>query len=280
MQPRQRLRRVASVGLALAALLAAPSGAQTLYAAEATTRTLRTIDPADGSMLSTIGALTHPNGVMMARPIAMDPITGTMYAVFVDGIGAWRFATLDLATAAYSDVASLAERIRDLTFDATGKLWAVVGSIGANANSLVSIHTASGAITLENGSLPTSGQNKIAYQPATDTLYLLGNAAGSYELYSLKPAAPGTLSNIPLSGATITGSTQPAMVYDPIMDLILTQGTDDDWVSITPAGTVTTEATLSDHVAGLAWDRKTTASFIFADGFESGDTAAWSSAVP
>jgi hypothetical protein len=190
----------------------------------------------------------------------MNPITGDMYAIHTNsGNANWFLATLNLATGAYTDIADMnPERLRDITFDDTGKLWGVTSSSGPNPHSLVSVNLLSGASTLENGALPTT-QNRIAYDPQTDTLYIQGARSGNGELYSLSPSAPNALTTVTLSGASIPTSGQPPMVFDPINDVLILKPAGTNWTRITTSGVVTsTTPSFTDTVGGLAFDQATT----------------------
>ncbi len=263
---------LASLSLVFIGFFAAgQANAQILYGVLQDTSELRILDPSDASTLSTLGTITHPNGVDRGRAIAVDPTTGTLYCMLSVGPGmSWAFGTLGL-DASFSQIDFLSDGVRDMAFDARGKLWAVVGRIGARSSSLVSINTITGAVTLENGALPTSGRNKIAYVGTSDTLYILGDTAGPWELYSLSPASPTNLTQVPLSGIVLNDTSQPPMTYDPIAGVLRTVRSEADWIAITLDGVVTLEGPFPGYtLGGLAFYGP-----IFADGFESGDTSAW-----
>jgi hypothetical protein len=245
--------------------------AQTLYATTEGPPFLLTLNPTTGDVITTVGALTNVNGVDIGRSIAMDPISGTMYGVYPDfAAGDWQFASLDLGTGAFTNIANMGnERIRDMTFDSTGKLWAVMGAAATNPHALVSVNTSTAALTVENGSLPTVS-NRIAYDPKTDTLYLQGEDGPDAELYTLSPSTPGTLNAVTLSGVPIFTGSQPGMVFDPIVDRLLIKERDvEGWTMITPAGFVSRTATIDDVVlAGLAFDQATTSIPVELSAFE------------
>lgn len=273
---------IALSSLALCAILAvSPSyggGASThpLYNNEGGRLTL--IDPASGAFLTLIGNLTGL--VDRTRGLAIDPLTRVAYLEYEDLDGDWRLGTVDLATAAVTDIGDHDERFRELAFDSTGKLWGVSGQVDANSGALLSIDTNTGATTLENGSLPTV-RNKLAYAPGTDTLYILGQDSGTqiWELYSLSPAAPMSLTQIALSGINLDSASMNngGMVFDPVANVLLTEhqvASGEDFLAITPGGLVTSLGNPSD-LLGLAFFPAQ----VFADGFESGDTTGWSSTV-
>ncbi len=250
--------------------VAAPASAQILYAVLEANAELRILDPSDASTLETLGTIDHPN-VQLGRGIALHPTTGALYSIIQVNTGViWRFGTLD-STASFTEIAALAHAIRDLAFDSTGKLWAVTGLMGPDGDSLVSIDTNTGAVTLENGALPTTGRNKIAYVAETDTLYLLGDTIGQWELYSFSPSSPMSLTQVPLSGVELDDTSEPPMIYDSAAEVLRTLDTNSNWTAITLSGVVTTEAPFPGYnIGGLAFDTP-----IFADGFESGDTSSW-----
>ena len=269
----KKKKLVLLAGVLVCLSLAGPSHAQTLYGVLESTEDLRVLDPSDASTIAILGTITHPNGATLGRAIALDATTGTLYATFPIGGGTWVFGTLGF-DASFSEIAVTPDAIRDMVFDASGKLWAVVGNMGPNANDLVSVNTSTGAITLENGALPTTGRNKLAYVATSDTLYLLGDTDGPWQLYSFSPATPTDLTQVPLSGIVLDDMNQPPMAYDPAGEVLRTQDTDGNWVAITLGGVVTLEAPFLSNLGGLAFDGP-----FFSDGFESGDTLAWSSTV-
>ncbi len=246
--------------------------------------TLTRIDPATGETLSTVGPLV---GVAsQARGLAISPLTGIAYLEYETFTNQWRFGSVDLATGVVSDVGGHSQRIRDLTFDGTGKLWAVTGRIGANSHSLISVDASTGATVLENGALPIE-RNKIAYDPGTDTIFLLGWDPGSqaWELYSFSPADPATLTQIALSGTGLDNGDneqRPGMGFDPQANVLLTELAVGDsgveqFVMITPGGVVSSTGEPTEQgFSGLDAEP----ALIFADGFESGDALRWSSTTP
>lgn len=245
--------------------------------------TLTRIDPATGDTVSTVGPLAGE--AVQARGLAVSPVTGTAYLEYQNAIGTWRLGVVDLMTGLVSDVGGHIERIRDLTFDATGKLWAVSGLIGGS-HSLISVDTSTGATTLENGSMPTE-RNKIAYDPETDTLYVLGWDTGDqvWQLHSLSPADPSSLTQIALSGIELdngNNTQRGGMGFDPTAGVMLTEHSVEpsgqvQFVRITPAGVV---SSTGEPVAQAYFGLDAGPGLIFEDGFESGDTLSWSSTIP
>ncbi|MEM7582084.1 MAG: hypothetical protein AAF560_01775 [Acidobacteriota bacterium] len=269
MTPWKRAVWLACLGVACA--LGGPARAQYLYGITAGSAELRVLNPADASTITVLGEITHPDGVDRGRAIAFDPTTGVFYTTFPTGEATdWVFGTVGL-DASFTQIAEMADAIRDMTFDASGKLWAVIGVRGPNVNNLVSVDKATGAVTLENGGLPTSGRNKIAYVAATDTLYVLGDTAGPWELYAFSPASPTNMTQVPLSGVVLNQPSQPPMVYDPEAEVFRTMSGATEWVAITLGGVVTMEAGFPGYdLGGLTFDGP-----FFADGFESGDLSGW-----
>ncbi len=244
--------------------------------------TLKRIDPATGDTVATVGSLA---GVAsQGRGLAVSPVTGVAYLEYQNSVFDWRLGIVDLDTGVVSDVGNHGERIRDLTFDATGKLWAVTGLVGGHA--LISVDTATGAVTVEAGSLPTQ-RNKIAYDPGTDTIFVLGwdNGDQAWQLHSLSPSAPASLTQIVLSGTALdngSNTQRGGMGFDARAGVMLTEHSVEpiprvEFVMISRDGVV---SSAGEPVGQVYFGLDAGPGLIFQDGFESGDTLGWSSTAP
>lgn len=248
-----RLARLIAAALAaLAAATATP--AQTLYSNFFFSPELLTVDPANGMTLTNVGAFTAPDGVNLSTALAFDAATETMYVVYQNGSGGWVLGTIDLATAAITPVGAT-EAIRGLVFDDTGTLWGVTGQNADPIHGLVTVNTATGVVTTQNGALP-SISNKIAFNTATGELCILGDESGTIILYCFDPATPAQFTFTGLSGDSGdlvgTAAAQPGFVYDPSQNLYLTDNAG-DWATITPGGAVSYDPTPIPSHGGLAF---------------------------
>jgi hypothetical protein len=260
---------------AFAALLllgAASAGAQTLYASNRDTLALEVLDPATGVATSTIAVMTETaNGIANVTGMAMDPATGVLHLAYQDGGGAtWRIGSIDLVTAVVAPLAVVSmNSVRDMTFDGLGNLWIATGSGGSNPHSVGTVNLATGVLTLQIAAPPTD-RNKLAYDQLNDAMYLLGRNSGNgaVEMYAFSPAAPGALTNIPLSGAALSTNGNPPLVYDRIADLLRTANSATAWRTIDRTGVVADPGSISENWGGLAYDQATTMVPVELSGFE------------
>jgi len=246
--------------LSSVAVLAAPVGAQTLYSLSVTSSVLQTVDPATGAPIAAVGT----DDVSDNKGLAMNPSNELLYAAEGQAhTDPWQLITIDPAddgTEATIGDTGTDEKVRDLVFDAAGTLWAVTGAQSGNADALLTLNPSTGAPTVQNASLPTD-KNRIAYRRGWNDLWLLGRGAGNTaKLYRIAPSAPGTLTEVALSGDDL-GSLFPyiGFVYDPYGDRFLASN-DLDWFEVTPGGVVTQLSEfVTDNTYGLAFDAVTTA---------------------
>jgi DNA-binding beta-propeller fold protein YncE len=267
---RGRIRSLAGATMILATLVAAPMSAEaeTLYALERNGPNLRTIDRTTGGDISTVGS-TVTGGW---RGMAMDPQTGVMYVTDSEYL-----FTIDLATGATSQIGLFGSvLVRDLSFDDQGQLYGVTGNQGSNQNSLHLISTVSGSASFLIA-LGGSGSHGIAYDPAElDALYHLSRN-GVFERVDLTNlfVTPIGTSGDPIIGRPL------GFVYDPIDDVFRFFDDTGRYYFEERDGTVTATGTSNPtQYFGLAFDQETTRVVLFRDGFESGDTTAWSNTVP
>jgi len=262
-------------------VLATPVDAQTLYSLSVSNEVLQTVNPATGEPISAVGT----DDVSNNKGLAMNPSNGLLYAA--EGAAhtdPWQLITIDPADGSESILGDTGadEKVRDLVFDAAGTLWAVTGAQSGNADALLTLNPSTGAPTVQNASLPTD-KNRIAYRRGWNDLWLLGRGAGNTaKLYRIAPSAPGTLSEVALSGDDL-GSSFPyiGFVYDPDGDRFLASN-DLDWFEVTPGGEVTQLSSfVTDNTFGLAFDAVTTAftRYVFVDGFDLDGVCAWTTSV-
>jgi hypothetical protein len=229
-----------ATGLALLLAVAASGTAHArLYAvsgAGGASSTLYELDPADGSVIATIGA----TGVSHVTGIACHPQTGVMYAVRNDPD---QLLTIDTSTGLATVVGPTAAQIPDIAFDSSGTLYAWSES----GDDLVTIDLLTGAASVVGECSCSTARTGLAFDSADD-LYM---SAGSS--IALMDAAIGTItSSVPLSA-----STQNMLAFDASDALYGGQRTGSGFtlVTIDPAtGTVTTVGSnLLADISGIAF---------------------------
>ncbi len=266
---------IAAAALAVAAAIGTPSRAvgETLYALELGGSDFRIIDRLTGTDVATISSVLFGSW----RGIAMSPTSGVMYATDKESL-----YRLDLTTGVETEIGLFGSvLIRDLTLDREGLLYGVSGSLGSDPHSLHLIDTSVGAAA---ALFPLSGVggHAIAYDPAEpETLYHLAFEAGpSATIFESVDLSSGAATPIPLSGDSIQG-VPLGLVYDSIDGLFRLFDDDGFYYTLMRNGVITAVGTQNATVYfGLAFDQLTTRGLLFADGFESGDTSAWSTTVP
>ena len=238
--------------LTLSLGLATAASAQTLYAVEwqPDQGILATIDPADGSIISTIGNVTpvtnQSNG---QRGLAMDPTTGTMYLLAGNP---QELYTVDLGSAALTLVGAMSQRLRDIAFDDTGQLYGVSVSGGGDPNSLFTIDKADGTQTLQVALNGTNGHG-LAFNPGMPTL-LWHIAGGVFETIEI---GTNTITPIGLSG-TGTASDILALFFDPFSGEFRYFDSSDEYFAVTAAGVQSSIGTAGDNFFAAAWDQAST----------------------
>ncbi|MDH3405155.1 MAG: hypothetical protein OES32_04870 [Acidobacteriota bacterium] len=264
-------RRGVAFLVAAASVLPAPAVAETLYALELNGGDFRVVDRATGADVETISTTVFGSW----RGIAMSPVSGILYATDVGSL-----FTLDTTSGETVEIGPFGGAlVRDLTFDGAGQLYGVTGAQGSAANSLHAIDTATGAVTFLVALNGNAG-HCIAYDPEEPgTVYHL--AAGlAQQIFERVDLGSGAITPIGLAGDPIL-SPSLGLVYDPLAGLFRFFDAQGRYYALARDGTVTAAGTQNPTVYfGLAFDQPTTQFVIFEDGFESGDTSAWSATVP
>ncbi len=248
----------------------AGAGADILWALEKDGPNLRIIDPATGADLVTVSSTLTGQW----RGIAIDPATGVLHATETELL-----FLIDKTTGAATPVGLFGDvLVRDLTFDHLGQLYGVTGSQGADAGSLHAIDAGTGLATFLVA-LGGAGGHGIAHDPQQPgTFYHLAQWAEGPGTFEQVDLATLTVTPIGLSGDPITGRSR-GLEYDPVDGLFRVFDESGRYYAVERDGTVTAGAQNPTRYFGLAYD-ETFEQLIFSDGFESGDTTAWSQAVP
>jgi hypothetical protein len=227
----------------------------------------RVVDRTTGADIATISTVVAGGW----RGMAMSPTTGVMYITDTEGL-----STIDLTTGATANLGLFGSTlIRDLTMDRNGLLYGVSGAQGSSPHSLHLIDTANANVT---ALFPLSGGggHGIAYDPAEPgAIYHL-----AFSIFESVDLTSGGITPIGLSGDPIPDPPL-GLVYDSIDGVFRFFDDQGRYYALARDGTVTATGSQNPTIYfGLAFDQLTTRGSLFADGFESGDTSAWSSTVP
>ena len=133
------------------AMVAMPTGANTLYSISRDDDQLRTISPVDGMTQGTPVTITLPaSTVHGGNGLATDPWTADLYALvrIVDGFPPNRWLVIiDPATGTSTFVGNTFEKFAGLAFDSGGTLYAVTGDGGSTPESLYTLSLVDGSPT-------------------------------------------------------------------------------------------------------------------------------------
>jgi hypothetical protein len=179
---------------------ASASFGQTLYAVtgagSGTASTLYTLNPADGSVVSTIGA----TGVNSISGLAVHPSTGVIYAHVNEYYGTWgdgALATLNPTTGAATIIGRTNLQSPDMTFSPSGTLYAWSENGG---DVLCTINLSTGAPTqIGSHNISTYGTG-LCFNPVNSKLYLKNDA--SWKIYELDSSNGTVISAVSYSGST------------------------------------------------------------------------------
>jgi len=148
---------------------------------------LHVLDPANGSVLRTIG----PTGFNHVTSIDIDPTSGIVYAVTNES---QQLLILDPDTGAGTVVGNTGHQIPDLAFDPAGRLYGWSESV----DNLVSIDLDTGQATIVGGCACSTSRTGLASDSA-GKLYMKSNSS----LNTLNPATGAILSTVSIpSGET------------------------------------------------------------------------------
>ena len=239
-------------------LLPSPAGAQDLYSLDRSTPThLRRVDPADGSTLSSRTViLAGAEGELAGDGLAQHPVTGELFALLRDAGAASRILVkLDPGSGRAERVGDTGESLVELTFDATGTLYAV-----SEEKLLFTVSTADATPTLvlalPNGAGP---DRNVAFNPDDGLLYHFAGSGVAND-----PIDGQIFERVDLAGGpSVTGIPLPhqpnwpvGMTYLPMADEFLVaaggEETGDRLYRLSPSGDVTFVGRLAHESGGLA----------------------------
>ncbi len=243
-----------------------------LYSLDTYFHQVRRLSP-DFATLDSVPITLAGATILLANGMAIDPTTGQVWALlFLEDQEGRELVKLHPATGVATRVGNTGDYFAALAFDADGVLYGLTGNEGDFQRQLFTLDLTNGAPTpfLDlSAMLPSYRGVSLAYHPGDGMLYA---------------AAPHGVVAVDLSGptATLVGPCRTFMEFaSAATSLDATGLLVADRVNRlfrfdldTAAGTF---LGYTDHTSkGLVFR----SSLIFADGFESGDTASWSTTSP
>ena len=253
------MKRVNLLIIYLAMSLSGLAQAQTvLYAIDNQSNTLAILDPQTGAIQSTISITVAGKTIQSSNGLAVDPLTGKLYAAvkFFGSAGAGRnLLLIDPNTGSATDIGNMGQPIAGLAFDMNGTLYGVSGDCNngcggaATPETLFTVNTTTAVLTLFQTLGNGNDGEAIGYNPVDGAMYhMSGTGAGFiFEKIDLNTRA---VTSIPLSGAPILEREAIGFTYDPNRDLFV--GSLIDWVigsgqfvTVSPTGFVTDVSNLS-----------------------------------
>ncbi len=202
-------RLLAIATLSIASLFTA-SAAPILFAVSGSgnaSSNLYTVDPTTGA-----ATLVGATGFSHITGLAFNPVTGVLYGHVSNIFGspsATDLVTINRTTGAAALVGSTDNQVPDMTFSASGVLYAwseCLTSGCTNTDDLYTINTSTGAATFVGESGINTSNTGLAFSPL-GALYL---KSGS-QLYILDPLTGQSIS----LGATLDASTNNALAFSP-----------------------------------------------------------------
>lgn len=187
------------LALVLFALTSTMTNAQNYYAVHSPDGDAHfaTLSTSNGLETSFVLVTLNGNQVDGCTGMAKNPLTGDLYVVAKAG-SVFTLATIDPSTGVCSGIAVLTEKFAGITFDDTGVLYGVTGDGANTPETVYSINTTTGALTLV--AQPGTGFDgeAIAYNSNDGLLYRYG---GGTLFQSIVPA---------------TGTTTPIFLDRPV----------------------------------------------------------------
>jgi uncharacterized repeat protein (TIGR01451 family) len=235
---------------------------------------IRRIDTVTYNALDAVQITLAGSTVTRGNGMAQHPATGVFWALLtLDGQFGRELVTVDPMTGVASSVGDTGDRFAGLAFDRHGVLYGVTGN-GANVPlQLFTLDQTTGTPTpfldISAELDPYSGV-AIAYSPGDQMLYVTGGTS----LLAVDPSGP---SSAPVDMCRTLYATANAATSLDDTNLLLVNDYDDlvRFDLTTNVGSMMGYGINSSK--GIVWTEPLT---IFADGFESGDTSAWSNVTP
>ncbi|MBK7808976.1 MAG: T9SS type A sorting domain-containing protein [Saprospiraceae bacterium] len=133
---------------------------------------------------------------------AKNPVTDIIYAIVkVSGVNGRVLCTFNPTDATMTQIGNLGDNFSSITFSPSGQLFGVTGDGATVKETLYDINPADGSKTLLTALGNGADGEVICYNPDDNMIYhWSGNGTIVYE--KILPAAPYTVTNIPIIGAT------------------------------------------------------------------------------
>jgi len=229
-----------------------------LYGVDANINLISEVDPATGEDIASAAVLLEGEAVSGFNGIATDPTTAEIYAVArLDSRSQRLIIKVEPSTGEATLVGDTGEAIAGIAFDAEGTLYAITGDGGAPGSTLFTVDKSTGALTVFLGPLSANGSGEaIAFNSDDGRLYRFsgGTSIEAIDLDTLNVEV------ISLTGDTAPNGPPSGVVYDQDQGLFLAirwVSTGPLYYSVSPAGAVTTIASVSEPRKGFAFSSGT-----------------------
>jgi hypothetical protein len=148
---------------------------ETLYSVSRDDDLLRTIDPTNGSTLSSVTITLSGKTIFGANGLATDPGTGVLWAILkISGQSGRQLVTIDPDTGVATSVGNTGDRFAGLAFDSSGRLFGVTGDGAGVRETLCILSTADAT----HGCVNIFGGNGLARNPLSGELWALLRISG------------------------------------------------------------------------------------------------------
>lgn len=161
---------------------------------------LRTVDPADGSTISSVTITSVEGGVNGANGLAVDPTTGIMYAVLQISGGVGRtLHTIDPDTGVATLIGALVDSVAGIAFDSKGQLYSVSGDGGSTPETLFKVDKANAIMVVFLPLGAGEDGETIGYNPDDGLMYHASGIDGGVKVWeSIDLSIPAVASSIVL----------------------------------------------------------------------------------
>ncbi len=241
--------------------------AASLLSIDGASNRLRFIDPVDGTTLANTTIALDGEIVIGGNGLATHPMTGEVWALLrLSGQTGRELVTLEPTTGVATRIGDTGDRFAGLAFDNDGTLYGITGRGATTPEAFFILSQTTGMRTLLFSLANGRGGEAIAFHPEADLFY---HASDGFTFESIDLTGP-TVTHIATCNS-IPSFQAGALTYLG-QDLMLFAERDGALFSITGGGGLATVGFLDHRSKGLAFYP----TVLFADGFESGDTSAWS----
>jgi uncharacterized repeat protein (TIGR01451 family) len=235
---------------------------------------IRRLSPTTLDTIETVPITLTGSSINNANGMAKNPLTGVYWALLsLSGQEGRELVTVNPISGEATSIGDTGDRFAALAFDETGVLYGLTGNGASSPLRLYTLDTmdASPTLVLDLSMDLESNQGvSLAYNPGDGLLYV----ASTNQLLAVDPLVPSS-SSIALCRGFTWGVNGATALDDE--NLLLASDYGDLYRMQIATGTPVLLGDLDHTSKGLVLNDPT---LIFADGFESGDTSAWSSTVP